>query len=159
MGYMEVSGNPDHATLSGWSASNASLPRGMTSLYCRAQMRQPRVGRTSYHAVTILALMTLFSAQFRDCLPTSDHQSMRCCGSESCNPANHSHDYCKTTVTPDTFIGLATPHIASAAPVVLVIDQVSFSEAPVFPGPFYSEFEVRQHSPPKLYTLHSLLRI
>jgi hypothetical protein len=112
-------------------------------------------------APLILALMALFSLQFADCLSpiSSDHQSMRCCGSRSSNPSNRSHDCCKTVVFPNASIGIPIQHIVLAAPIALVVDRISMSQAPVIPDILHSEFEAPQHSPPKLYTLHSSLLI
>jgi hypothetical protein len=112
-------------------------------------------------APLISALMALFSLQFADCLSpiSSDHQSMRCCGSGSCNPTNRSHDCCKTVVVPNASMGIPIQHIALAAPIALVVDRVSMSQAPVIPDTLHFEYDAPQHSPPELYTLHSSLLI
>ena len=115
----------------------------------------------SNRALTILALMALFSVQLRDCssLTSVDHQSMQCCGSGSCNPAHHSHDCCKTMVVPSASIGVPSQQPVLAAPVAFVVDRISLFQLPVVPETFHPEFNPQQHSPPELYTLHSSLLI
>lgn len=109
----------------------------------------------------VLALAALFALQFADCFSSvsADQQTMQCCGSMPCNPANQSHDCCKTMVSAPSPNVLPVEHSVLNVPVVAVVYHVSVPEVVVFAEVSPSRFEAPQHSPPELYTLHSSLLI
>jgi hypothetical protein len=115
------------------------------------------------HRVTflVLALSALFALQFADCLtPMSAGQQMvQCCGSMPCNQGNQSHDCCKTMVSSQSPSDLPGEHTSLSVPVAAVVDNLSTPEVVVIAEFSPSRFEVPQHSPPELYTLHSSLLI
>ncbi|HWO31728.1 MAG TPA: hypothetical protein VNO32_23280 [Candidatus Acidoferrum sp.] len=115
------------------------------------------------HRVTflVLALAALFALQFADCFSpvSADQQTMQCCGSMPCNPANQSHDCCKTMVSSPSPSVLPVEHIALNVPVVAVVDNLTAPEVVVIAEFSPSRFEAPQHSPPELYALHSSLLI
>ena len=110
---------------------------------------------------SVLALAALFALQFADCFSpvSADQQTMQCCGSMPCNPANQSHDCCKTMVSAPSPNALPVEHSVLNVPVAAVADHVSVAEVVVFAEASPSRFEAPQHSPPELYTLHSSLLI
>ena len=109
----------------------------------------------------VLALTALFALQFADCLTpmSADQQTMQCCGSMPCNPANQAHDCCKTMVSSPSPSVLPAEHIALNVPVVAVVDNLTAPAIVVIAEFSPSRFEAPQHSPPELYTLHSSLLI
>jgi hypothetical protein len=110
----------------------------------------------------LLATGALLLLGFSDCMSalTLDHQSMQCCGSMPCTPANHNHDCCKN-MTPGTPNMLPPGHVSLHPPIVASVEyspmlaMVWNTRAPV-PLAFV---ETQQHSPPNLYTLHASLLI
>jgi hypothetical protein len=109
----------------------------------------------------VLALAALFALQFADCFSpvSADQQTMQCCGSMPCNPANQSRDCCKTMVSSPSPSVLPAEHIALNVPVVAVVDNLTAPEVVVIAEFSPSSFEAPQHSPPELYALHSSLLI
>jgi len=108
-------------------------------------------------AATALALMM----QFASCLPTAgaNEQSMKCCASMPCTPANHSHGCCKDmasgkspTIIPAQSVSLQAPSLGvfEYPPIVKLLHR--FLEFPPIT-------DAQQHSPPELYTLHASLLI
>ena len=107
------------------------------------------------------AMVALFGLQIADCVSamSTDEQSMECCASMPCHPADQSHDCCKTMASAQTPSALPAdnsdltisqsavfvPHLTT--PLLVVIDNSP------------KRFEAPQHSPPDLYTLHSSLLI
>jgi hypothetical protein len=109
----------------------------------------------------VLALAALLALQFADCFSpvSADQQTMRCCGSMPCNPANQSHDCCKTMVSSPSPSVLSVEQSVLNVPLAAVVDHASVPEVIVFAEIAPSRFEAPQHSPPELYTLHSSLLI
>jgi hypothetical protein len=109
----------------------------------------------------LAALVALLGLQFADCMSamTQDEQSMKCCGSMSCDPSNQSHDCCKEMVSSQTPSVLPAAHVALHAPVMLVTHVLASLQATPYPEVSRLDFEAPQHSPPELYTLHSSLLI
>ena len=63
----------------------------------------------------VMAVGALFSSRSGDCLSatmTLDQQSMQCCGSMPCTPANHPHSCTTNDFRPDA------EHVASGAHLV-----------------------------------------
>lgn len=109
----------------------------------------------------LLSFAALIGLQFADCLSpvSADDQTMQCCGSMPCNPANESHDCCKTMVSGDASNVLPAQHSTLSVPVAAVVDHLSTPEVPIFAPVSRVRSEAPQHSPPELYTLHSSLLI
>jgi hypothetical protein len=109
----------------------------------------------------VLALTALCALQFADCLSllSADQQTMQCCGSMPCNPANQSHHCCKTMVSANPSDVLPAQRSTLSVPVAAVVDHFSTPEVLIFTQVSRLAFEAPQHSPPELYTLHSSLLI
>ncbi len=109
----------------------------------------------------VLAAGALLLLQFADCMTslTPDQQTMQCCGSMPCTPANKSHDCCKTMVSGQTPSIVATARVSMSAPLLVVIEfQPAFQIARFVPV-ILQPAEAQQHSPPELYTLYVSLLI
>jgi hypothetical protein len=109
----------------------------------------------------VLALTALFALQFADCLTpmSADQQTMQCCGSMPCNPANQAHDCCKAMVSSQSPSVRPTQQTALSIPAADVLVHLSAPDVVVIAEFSPSRFEAPQHSPPELYTLHSSLLI
>jgi hypothetical protein len=109
----------------------------------------------------VLALTALFVLQFADCLAlmSADQQTMQCCGSMPCNPANQAHDCCKTMISSQSPSVRPAQQTALSLPAADVLVRLSAPEVIVIAKFSPSRFEAPQHSPPELYTLHSSLLI
>ncbi len=109
----------------------------------------------------VVALVALLGLQFADCMSamTQDPQSMKCCGSMPCDPSNQSHDCCKGMVSSQSPSVLPVAHVTLHAPVMVVTDILVSPQATPYPEASRLDFEVPQHSPPELYTLHASLLI
>src|SRR6266481_5657898 len=109
----------------------------------------------------VVALVALLGLQFADCMSamTQDSQSMKCCGSMPCDPSNQSHDCCKGMVSSQSPSVLPVAHVTLHAPVMVVTDILVSPQATPYPEASRLDFEVPQHSPPELYTLHASLLI
>jgi len=109
----------------------------------------------------VLAAGALLLLQFADCMSamTPDEESMQCCGSMPCTPANQSHDCCKAMGSGQSSNLLPTARVAVYVPAIALIEPLATREmARVFSRPF-NIVEVQQSSPPDLYTLHASLLI
>jgi hypothetical protein len=111
----------------------------------------------------VSAVLALFLLGFADCMSalTLDHQSMQCCGSMPCTPANHSHGCCKNMPSPEAPSILPAAHVSLHSPSLIAVEyprmlaalwETRASAPPTF-------IETGQHSPPDLYTLHASLLI
>jgi hypothetical protein len=109
----------------------------------------------------VVALVALLGLQFADCMSamTQDQQSMQCCGSMPCDPSNQSHDCCKGMVSSQSPSVLPVAQVTLHAPVMVVTNVLASPEATPYPELSRLDFEAPQHSPPKLYALHSSLLI
>jgi hypothetical protein len=109
----------------------------------------------------VLALAALFTLQFADCLTpiSADQQTMQCCGSMPCNPANQAHDCCKTMVSSQSPSVRPTQQTALSIPAADVLVHLPAPDVVVIAEFSPSRFEAPQHSPPELYALHSSLLI
>src|SRR5258708_34728188 len=109
----------------------------------------------------VLAVVALLGLQFADCMSarTQDQQSMKCCGSMPCDPSNQSHDCCKGMVSSQSPSRLPVAHVTLHAPVMVATDILVSPQATPYPEASALDFEVPQHSPPELYTLHASLLI
>jgi hypothetical protein len=109
----------------------------------------------------VVALVALLGLQFADCTSAmaQDQQSMKCCGSMPCHPANQSHDCCKGMVSSQSPNVLPVAHVTLHAPVVVVSDVLASPKATSHTEASRLDFEAPQHSPPELYTLYASLLI
>jgi hypothetical protein len=109
----------------------------------------------------MLVLIALLGLQFGDCFSRtlSDEQMMHCCGSMPCNPANTSHDCCKTMVSANASKALLGQHPSLPLPATAVADHFSILNVVCVGQIALSKVDAPQHSPPELYTLHSSLLI
>jgi hypothetical protein len=109
----------------------------------------------------VLALTALVALQFADCLTpmSADQQTMQCCGSLPCNPANQAHDCCKAMASSQSPSVRPTQQTALSIPAADVLVHLSAPDVVVIGEFSPSRFEVPQHSRPELYTLHSSLLI
>ena len=104
----------------------------------------------------MLAVVAILLLQFADCMSamTMDQQSMQCCGSMPCT-SNQNHDCCKSMASSQSPSVLPAAHVTLHPPMMDVADilptpqVLQLSEVPL------TEFAAPQHSPPKLYALHS----
>ena len=109
----------------------------------------------------VLAAGTLLFLQAADCMSamTPDQESMQCCGSMPCTPANHIQGCCKTMTSPQTLNMVATTRVALHAPTVATLGYPrTLGTARSASGPLVT-LEARQQSPPELCTLHAPLLI
>jgi hypothetical protein len=109
----------------------------------------------------VMAAGALFLLQFANCMSamTPDQQSMECCASMPCTPANHSHGCCKTMTSAQTPNMLPAVSGSVHAPAVAIVEYPQTLEiARSVPVPL-AAIEAQQHSPPELYTLHASLLI
>src|ERR1700693_2360109 len=111
----------------------------------------------------VLAAGALLLLQFADCMSamTPDQESMHCCGSMPCTPANQNHDCCKSMVSGQSANILPTVRVSINAPGIapsLVQSLASVAMGRLASSPL-TVVEAQQHSPPELYTLHASLLI
>ena len=108
-----------------------------------------------------VALIALLGLQFADCTSamTQDPQSMQCCGSMPCDPSNQSHECCKGMISPQSPSVLPVAQVTLHSPVMIATDILSSPQPTLRSDASRLDFEVPQHSPPELYTLHSSLLI
>src|SRR5713226_2594925 len=102
----------------------------------------------------VLAVGAVLVLQLADCMSamTPNQQSMQCCGSMACSPANKTQGCCKTmnsAPAPSMIVKARVP--VSNPPVIAVryapmADFVRHTSKPPAAG------EVQKDSPPKLYT-------
>jgi hypothetical protein len=111
--------------------------------------------------LVLVVAVALLGLQFAVCLSamTHDQQSMQCCGSMPCDPSNQSHNCCKGMVSPRAPNVLPVEHVMLHAPVMVVTDILTSSQAIPYLEASRLNFELPQHSPPDLYTLHRSLLI
>jgi len=112
-------------------------------------------------ALIVLALVALLGLQFADCMSaeTADAQSMQCCGSMPCDPSNQSHDCCKGMVSSHAPNVLPVAHGELHAPTMVVTNISASPQGEPYAAASRLNFEIPQHSPPELYTLHASLLI
>jgi hypothetical protein len=109
----------------------------------------------------ILAAGAVLLLQFGDCMSAGAQyrETMKCCGSMPCTPANHGRDCC------DKMVSLQRPEMLRVESVSLHGPTVATVEYPlirkfVLATPALSvTVSAQQHSPPDLYTLNASLLI
>lgn len=111
--------------------------------------------------ILVLAASALLLLQFGDCVSamTPDQQSMKCCASMPCTPANHSHGCCKNMTSARAPNMLPAAHASLDAPAVAAFDYTRMLDTKRSVLRPLVTVEAAQHSPPELYTLHASLLI
>lgn len=109
----------------------------------------------------MLAAGALLFLQFADCMSamTPDQDSMKCCGSMPCTPANQSHDCCKGMVSGQSPNMVPTARVSLSAPDITLVEPLASVETVGLISLPLGAVEAPQHSPPELYTLHASLLI
>jgi hypothetical protein len=109
----------------------------------------------------VLAASALLLLQFADCMSamTPDQESMKCCASMPCTPANHSHGCCKAMTSQQSPNMLPAAHASLHAPAVVAIEYPPTLDLARSAPVRLVTIEAPQHSPPELYTLHASLLI
>ena len=107
----------------------------------------------------VVAASFILLAQFADCMAMSaDQQTMKCCHTMPCSPANHSHDCCKKMVSTQTASVLPI-HVPLSAPLEIAVEPLPIAEMARLTEIFWPGIDPPQHSPPDLYTLYASLLI
>lgn len=108
-------------------------------------------------AATALALMM----QFASCLPAAgaSEQSMKCCASMPCTPANHNHGCCKNMASGKAPTVIPAQSVFLQAPTLGIFEYPPISKLLHRTSEFPPVTDAQQHSPPELYTLHASLLI
>jgi hypothetical protein len=109
----------------------------------------------------VMAVGALFFLQFGDCLSamTLDQQSMQCCGSMPCTPANHTHSCCDKMVSAQTPSMLLAARVTLHAPNIATTDHARALEILRPALTLAVRIDPQYYSPPELYTLHASLLI
>ncbi|HVB54876.1 MAG TPA: hypothetical protein VNE63_00390 [Candidatus Acidoferrales bacterium] len=111
--------------------------------------------------VVLVMAGALLLPQLADCMSAmASPQSMKCCASMPCTPANQSHNCCKTMNAPKGPNMVLTARASLQAPSI--ISSIGYEQ--VFEGSWHVSIlpvfaDAQTHSPPELYTLHSSLLI
>src|SRR5260370_9243344 len=100
----------------------------------------------------ILAFSALVALQFADCLSpmSADNETMQCCGSMPCNPADQSPDCCKTMASADGSNVLPAQHLTLTVPVTIVVNHFATPEVPIFTPVFDLKRPAPSPSPPTI---------
>ena len=108
-----------------------------------------------------LAVGVLLLLGFSDCMSAMplDEQSMHCCGSMPCTPANHSHGCCKHMTSPETPNILRASHASVHPPAITTIEYPRILTVVWQTSTSQEMIETQYNSPPDLYTLHGSLLI
>jgi hypothetical protein len=108
----------------------------------------------------VVAATFLLLAQFADCMAMSaDQQTMKCCHTMPCSPANHSHDCCKNMVSAQTASVLPSPHVPLSIPLAVPTSPLPVTEIVRAPEIFWPKIDAPQHGPPDLYIVYASLLI
>ena len=108
--------------------------------------------------VVVLGLLLL--VPFADCLAMSaDQQSMKCCKTMPCDPANRAHDCCKKMVSPQVTSVLPSVHAPFTFPPAVTAELLTVPEIGEAPAWLGAPIETPQHGPPPLYILYAHLLI
>ena len=109
----------------------------------------------------VLAAGAFLLLQFADCMSamTPDQQSMECCGSMPCTPANQNHDCCKNMVSERAPNVLPSATISLHVPTLAIVEFTRTLEIARALPVVHVRVEAQQHSPPELYSLYASLLI
>jgi hypothetical protein len=109
----------------------------------------------------VLATAAILLLQVADCASamTPDRQSMQCCGSMPCSPANKVQGCCKTMNSAPTPSAIVKARVSVSAPSIVAVWYASIAEFIRHTSIPSSTVKVQQDSPPELYTLYAALLI
>ena len=108
----------------------------------------------------LVALSIFLVMQFAECQAMSaDQQTMKCCRTMHCNPANHKHDCCKNMVSPQMASAPPNPQIPLSIPAALPAGPLPVTAIVRSPEIFWPKIDASQHAPPDLYIVHASLLI
>ena len=109
----------------------------------------------------MLAMGAMLALQVADCTSamTPDRQSMQCCGSMPCSPANKLQGCCKTMNSAPALGVVVKARVSVNAPPVVAVRYASKTEFVRRTSISPARVEVQQDSPVELYTLHATLLI
>ncbi len=109
----------------------------------------------------MLAVGAMLVLQVADCTSamTPDQQSMQCCGSMPCSPANKLQGCCKTMISAPALSVIVKARISVNAPPPVAVRYASRAEFVRRTSIAPATVEVQQESPRELYTLYAALLI
>lgn len=108
----------------------------------------------------LAAVSVLLVMQFAECQAMSaDQQTMKCCRTMPCNPANHKHDCCKHMVSPQMASVLPNPHVPLSIPLAVPAGPLPVAAVVRSPEVFWPTIDAPQHAPPDLYIAFASLLI
>lgn len=116
---------------------------------------------SSKRQILVLAAGAVLLLQAADCASAMapDQQSMKCCGSMPCSPANKTNGCCKTMVSAPAPSAIVKVRVSVSAPPVVTELYASETEFVRRNSALPATLEVQKDSPPELYTLHAALLI
>jgi hypothetical protein len=116
------------------------------------------IGKKRYLLLMIASVLLL---QFADCMAafSQDQQTMQCCRTPACTPANQSNGCCTAMTSAELPRMLVKARITLDVPTPVVFEPALVLETAVLTPLISSAFEPQQYSLPELYTLHNSLLI
>ena len=104
----------------------------------------------------LVAVSVLLMMQFAECQAMSvDQQTMKCCKTMPCDPANHKNDCCKKMVSAQTASLLPSLKVPVSAPIAIALEPLPIAEISRATEIFWPVVSPPPHSPPDLYTLYA----
>src|SRR5260370_34941287 len=102
----------------------------------------------------VLAAGALLLLQFADCMSamTPDQDSMQCCGSMPCTPANQSHDCCEAMVYGQSPNILPAARCSLNAPAITLVEPLASVEVVRLVSLQLFAAEAPHHSSHEFYT-------
>jgi hypothetical protein len=108
----------------------------------------------------LVAVSVLVVLPFAECQAMSaDQQTMKCCRTMPCNPANHKHDCCKNMVSPQTAGVLPNPRVPLSIPRAVPAGPLPVNKTVRSTEIFWPKIDALQHAPPDLYIVYVSLLI
>jgi hypothetical protein len=108
----------------------------------------------------LVAASVLLLMQFAEChVMSADQQTMKCCRTMPCHPANHKHDCCKNMVSPQMASAPPNPHVPLSIPVAFPAGPLPPTQIVRSPEMFSPKIDAPQHAPPDLYIAYASLLI
>jgi hypothetical protein len=111
--------------------------------------------------ILLLVVASVLLLQFADCMSafSQDQQTMQCCGTSTCTPSNQDHDCCQTMTSVETPMVLVKARASFDLPAVAIVEHAPVAESVLFAPKLLASLDMKQYSPPELYTLHGSLLI
>jgi hypothetical protein len=109
----------------------------------------------------VLAVGAVLLLQVADCASAMapDQQSMKCCSSMPCSPANKIQGCCKTMISAPAPSMIVKARVSVSAPPVVIVLYTFATEIVRHTSIPPATLVVQKDSPPELYTLHGSLLI